>query len=112
MLTVQAPQIKLFPIDKHNIEQVQQQVNEYSIQHRRMFGNGVSVELTSTYICVHGSQPVSYDDDRSLATILEAQRQLIEVLEQQVSDLSMMSKIELGDDVIARIRELRKQTLP
>ena len=33
--------------------------------------------------------------------------QLIELLENQVMDLTMMSKIELGDDVIAEIKRLK-----
>jgi len=37
----------------------------------------------------------------------EAKDQLIEILETQVVDLSMMSKIELGDDVIAEIKRLK-----
>jgi len=36
----------------------------------------------------------------------EAKDELIKVLESQVIDLSMMSKIELGDDVIAEIKRL------
>lgn len=39
--------------------------------------------------------------------LITAQRELIKVLESQVVDLSMMSKIELGDDVIAEINRLR-----
>jgi hypothetical protein len=39
--------------------------------------------------------------------IEEAKTQLIEILETQVVDLSMMSKIELGDDVIAEIKRLK-----
>lgn len=39
--------------------------------------------------------------------LINAQRELIKVLETQVIDLSMMSKIELGDDVIAKINRLR-----
>jgi hypothetical protein len=39
--------------------------------------------------------------------LIEAQRELIKVLEIQMIDLSMMSKIELGDDVIAEINRLR-----
>ena len=39
--------------------------------------------------------------------LIKAQRELIKVLEIQVIDLSMMSKIELGDDVIAEINRLR-----
>ena len=37
------------------------------------------------------------------------QEQLIELYEQQIQDLVMMSKIELGDDVIAKIKELKPQ---
>ena len=39
---------------------------------------------------------------------MAAQRQLIEVLMNQVIDLSMMSKIELGDDVIEEIKRLQE----
>jgi hypothetical protein len=38
----------------------------------------------------------------------EAKDKLIEVLMTQVVDLSMMSRIELGDDVIAEINRLKK----
>jgi hypothetical protein len=38
----------------------------------------------------------------------EAKDQLIKLLENQVMDLSMMSKIELGDDVIAEIKKLKQ----
>ena len=37
----------------------------------------------------------------------EATDALIKVLMNQVADLSMMSKIELGDDVIAEIKRLK-----
>jgi len=37
----------------------------------------------------------------------QAKDALIEVLMNQVIDLSMMSKIELGDDVIAEIKRLK-----
>ena len=37
----------------------------------------------------------------------EAKDALIELLYSQVIDLSMMSKIELGDDVIAEIKRLK-----
>ena len=39
---------------------------------------------------------------------MAAQQELIKVLESQVIDLSMMSKIELGDDVIAEIKRLKE----
>ena len=37
----------------------------------------------------------------------EAKDRLIEVLTNQVVDLTMMSKIELGDDVIQEIKRLK-----
>ncbi len=37
----------------------------------------------------------------------EAKTQLIDLLENQIMDLTMMSKIELGDDVIAEIKRLK-----
>ena len=43
--------------------------------------------------------------------IINTQQKLINVLESQVMDLSMMSKIELGDDVIARIIKLKLQII-
>jgi hypothetical protein len=39
---------------------------------------------------------------------MAAQQELINVLESQVVDLSTMSKIELGDDVIAEIKRLKE----
>jgi hypothetical protein len=44
---------------------------------------------------------------KQAAEIVETQRELIDVLYSQVIDLSMMSKIELGDDVIAEILRLK-----
>ena len=41
-----------------------------------------------------------------ISTKMAAQQELINVLYSQVMDLSMMSKIELGDDVIAEIKRL------
>jgi hypothetical protein len=38
----------------------------------------------------------------------EAKDALIEVLMNQVMDLTMMSKIELGDDVITEIKRLKE----
>jgi hypothetical protein len=39
--------------------------------------------------------------------VIKAQQELIDLLYSQVVDLSMMSKIELGDDVIAEIKRLK-----
>ena len=39
---------------------------------------------------------------------MAAQQQLINLLYSQVIDLTMMSKIELGDDVIDEIKRLNK----
>jgi len=41
----------------------------------------------------------------------EKQEELIKVLYSQVVDLSMMSKIELGDDVISKLRELQNDII-
>lgn len=38
----------------------------------------------------------------------QAKTDLIDLLMNQVVDLTMMSKIELGDDVIAEIKRLKK----
>jgi hypothetical protein len=40
-------------------------------------------------------------------TFIKTQQELIELLEYQVEQLCMMSKIELGDDVIEEIKRLR-----
>ena len=39
--------------------------------------------------------------------IIETQKELIDLLYSQMVDLIMMSKIELGDDVIAEIKRLK-----
>lgn len=39
--------------------------------------------------------------------LINAQRELIDILMNQVVDLSLMSKIELGDDVLKEISRLR-----
>ncbi len=39
--------------------------------------------------------------------IIKTQQELINLLETQVVDLTMMSKIELGDDVIEEIKRLK-----
>lgn len=44
---------------------------------------------------------------KSSAELIETQRELIDVLYSQVIDLSMMSKIELGDDVITEVHRLK-----
>jgi hypothetical protein len=44
-----------------------------------------------------------------LIDTIETQRELIDLLYSQVIDLSMMSKIELGDDVIAEINRLKSK---
>tara|TARA_R110000823_G_scaffold60801_2_gene145192 strand:+ start:150 stop:338 length:189 start_codon:yes stop_codon:yes gene_type:complete len=42
-----------------------------------------------------------------ISTKIATQQQLIQLLHSQVVDLTMMSKIELGDDVIAEIKRLQ-----
>lgn len=44
---------------------------------------------------------------QNAAVMIETQRELIDVLYSQVVDLTMMSKIELGDDVITEIQRLK-----
>ena len=44
---------------------------------------------------------------QNAAVMIETQRELIDILYSQVVDLTMMSKIELGDDVIAEINRLK-----
>jgi len=43
-----------------------------------------------------------------MSPLEQKQEELIELLYSQVIDLSMMSKIELGDDVIDKLRELKR----
>ena len=43
-----------------------------------------------------------------LKEIISAQKQLIALLKSQIEDLTMMSKIELGDDVIEEIKRLEE----
>lgn len=43
----------------------------------------------------------------SAEEIIKTQQELIDLLYSQVVDLTMMSKIELGDDVIEEIRRLK-----
>lgn len=47
------------------------------------------------------------DRIESLEETIKIQKELIYVLEGQVGDLSMMSKIELGDDVIEEVKRLK-----
>jgi hypothetical protein len=44
-----------------------------------------------------------------LKQIIETQKNLIDLLYSQVVDLTMMSKIELGDDVIEEIKLLKSK---
>jgi hypothetical protein len=43
-----------------------------------------------------------------LKEIISAQKELIKLLKSQIGDLTMMSKIELGDDVIEEIKRLKE----
>ena len=49
----------------------------------------------------------AYEATEEVRTI-QTQQELINLLENQVMDLVMMSKIELGDDVIAEIKRLKQ----
>ena len=48
------------------------------------------------------------EEKKQVMTKEEAKDALIEVLMNQVIDLTMMSKIELGDDVIEEIKRLKQ----
>jgi hypothetical protein len=41
--------------------------------------------------------------------LIQLQQELIALYESQIMDLTMMSKIELGDDVIAEIRRIKEE---
>lgn len=47
-------------------------------------------------------------NDQQMEQLVEKQSELIQLLEGQITDLTMMSKIELGDDVIAEVWRLTK----
>ena len=49
-------------------------------------------------------------DPQTVFKTLQAQAELIQLLENQIMDLTMMSKIELGDDVIEEIQRLKQNT--
>ncbi len=40
-------------------------------------------------------------------TTIKLQQELIDLYEQQIEDLTLMSKIELGDDVIEEIKRIK-----
>jgi len=42
-------------------------------------------------------------------TTIKLQQELINLYEQQIMDLTLMSKIELGDDVIEEIKRLKTE---
>jgi len=48
------------------------------------------------------------DDIIKLGRIISTQKELITILENQIVDLTIMSKIELGDDVIEEIKRLKE----
>lgn len=52
------------------------------------------------------------DKIEELVQMIETQNELIDVLYSQMVDLTMMSKIELGDDVIKKINELQSKLKP
>lgn len=45
----------------------------------------------------------------ALKKTIEVQKELIELLEGQVIELTMISKIELGDDVIEKLKRLKSK---
>jgi len=78
----------------------------YDSQYREMFEylNELS-KPTPTQIVTYTGTSLSFSKDYNEITKL--QQDLIYLLESQVVDLTMMSKIELGDDVIEEIKRLK-----
>ena len=56
----------------------------------------------------HGDVLIELIEQRKNMTPEEAKTQLIKILEGQIMDLVLMSKIELGDEVIVEIIKLKK----
>ena len=56
-------------------------------------------------LSLNSAQPLDFN--KELMNKEQAKDQLIELLMNQVVDLTLMSKIELGDDVINEIRRLK-----
>lgn len=56
-------------------------------------------------LSLNSTQPLDFN--KELMNKEQAKDQLIELLMNQVVDLTLMSKIELGDDVIEEIRRLK-----
>jgi len=54
-----------------------------------------------------GTEDELLGEIEDLKRTISIQEELLKVYESQVVDLSMMSKIELGDDVIEKIKELK-----
>ena len=46
---------------------------------------------------------------KELTRIIDAQTKLIELYEDQIAQLTMLSKIELGDDVLIEISTLKNE---
>lgn len=65
------------------------------------------VYLNNTQKQKHMTEEELQNVPQMLSTKMAAQQELINVLMNQVVDLTMMSKIELGDDVIAEIQRLK-----
>ena len=56
-----------------------------------------------------GTEDELNEEIKDLKRKISIQEELLKVYESQVVDLSMMSKIELGDDVIEKIIELKNK---
>ena len=76
--------------------------------------NEIIKAAASAYEDMFGTDGTKYGEDyynkihpQPIENKYEIQNELIDVLYSQVVDLMMMSKIELGDDVIKKINELK-----
>jgi len=54
-------------------------------------------------------KPVKVTSRKSSKQKIRLQQELIDLYEQQIMDLTLMSKIELGDDVIEEIKRLKTE---
>lgn len=70
----------------------------------RMFDSDVRVGLA----LLEEVRGLKKEYKKNIEELIDAQSQLIEVLYIQMIDLSLMSKIELDDDVIAEIKRLKE----
>ena len=100
-----------------NDSDASKRVNEMLSQKQTVWVSSRAIGEIKSDNTVEEKEKISYDISHFENTTIkqlkvmnkeQAKDALIEVLMNQVMDLSMMSKIELGDDVIAEIKRLKE----